>query len=257
MFTLISWNVNGLRSALGKGFLRFVEERGPDVVCLQETKIPTDVAVKLALPYAHQYWHEAAKPGYSGTAILSRKKPLQVLRDFPGPHAHPAEGRLLAAEFTDFWLVNVYVPNSRRELVRLPYRQEQWDPALRGFLAKLAREKPVIVCGDFNVAHTPIDLANPTSNRRNAGFTDEERAGFTALLGTDLVDVFRQKHPEQPGHYSWWTYRANARERNIGWRIDYFLVSAGLAGRVSEAFIWPEVAGSDHCPVGVRMKGQL
>ena len=254
MVTLVSWNVNGLRSVLGKGFLRFVEERQPEVLCLQETKIPTPHAEKLALPYEHQYWHDATKPGYSGTAILSRKKPLRVLRDFPQPHAHPAEGRLLAAEFGGFWLVNVYVPNSRRELVRLPYRQREWDPALREFLKNLAKEKPVVVCGDFNVAHAEIDLANPGPNRRNAGFTDEEREGFSTLLGADFVDVFREKHPGEPGHYSWWTYRMNARARNIGWRIDYFLVSKPLAKKVSEAFIWADVPGSDHCPVGVRLK---
>ncbi len=256
MPTLVSWNVNGLRSVLGKGFLQFVEERQPEVLCLQETKIPTAQAEKLALPFAHQFWHDAVKPGYSGTAILSHKKPLQVLRDFPLPHKHPAEGRLLAAEFGGFWLVNVYVPNSRRELVRLPYRQQEWDPALRGFLRELAEEKPVVVCGDFNVAHEEIDLANPGPNRRNPGFTDEERAGFTELLGADFVDVFRQRHPNEPGHYSWWTYRMNARARNIGWRIDYFLVSKPLEKKVSEAFIWADVLGSDHCPVGVRLQAK-
>ncbi|MGA2051781.1 MAG: exodeoxyribonuclease III [Opitutales bacterium] len=256
MPTLVSWNVNGLRSVLGKGFLRFAEERQPEVLCLQETKIPTAQAEKLVLPFAHQYWAEAAKPGYSGVAILSAKKPAQVLTDFPRPHRHPPEGRLLAAEFETFWLVNVYVPNSRRELVRLPYRQQEWDPALREFLRDLAREKPVVVCGDFNVAHEEIDLANPASNRRNAGFTDEERAGFSALLGANFVDIFRQRHPGEPGHYSWWTYRMNARARNIGWRIDYFLVSTPLVKQVSEAFIWAEVPGSDHCPVGVKLRGK-
>jgi exodeoxyribonuclease-3 len=257
MVTLVSWNVNGLRSVLRKGFLQFVEERGPDVLCLQETKIPTKEAEKLTLPYAHQYWHEAMKAGYSGTAILSHHAPKQVLRDFPGKHNHPPEGRLLAAEFAGFWQVNVYVPNSRRELVRLPYRQQEWDPKLRGFLRELAQDKPVVVCGDFNVAHAEIDLANPGPNRRNAGFTDEERAGFTELLGGEFVDVFRERHPGEPGHYSWWTYRMNARARNIGWRIDYFLVSKMLQPKVQEAFIWPEVAGSDHCPVGVRLKAKL
>jgi exodeoxyribonuclease-3 len=257
MTTLVSWNVNGLRSVLRKGLLEFIEQRKPDVLCLQETKIPTPEAEKLTLPYPHQFWHEAAKPGYSGTAILSQHAPKQVLRDFPGKHSHPAEGRLLAAEFAGCWLVNVYVPNSRRELVRLPYRQQEWDPKLRGFLAELATDKPVVVCGDFNVAHEPIDLANPGPNRRNAGFTDEERTGFSELLAGGLVDVFREQHPGQPGLYSWWTYRMNARARNIGWRIDYFLVSKALKKNVQDAFIWADVHGSDHCPVGVKLKVKL
>jgi len=257
MARLVSWNVNGLRSVLGKGFLSFVEKRAPDVLCLQEIKMSDEHVPALALPYAHQFWHHAAKPGYSGTAILSHVKPLRVLRDFPGKHSHPPEGRVLAAEFARCWLVNVYVPNSRRELVRLPYRQKEWDPALREFLSALAREKPVVVCGDFNCAHEEIDLANPASNRRNAGFTDEERAGFSELLDADFVDVFRKKHPDEKGHYSWWTYRANARARNIGWRIDYFLVSKLLVPRVRDAFIWPEVSGSDHCPVGIELNAKL
>ena len=257
MPVLVSWNVNGLRSVMGKGFLSFVEVRTPDVLCLQEIKISGEHVPALALPYAHQFWNHAAKPGYSGTAILSRVKPLRVLRDLPGPPAHPAEGRVLAAEFARCWVVNVYVPNSRRELVRLPYRQKEWDPALRQFLAGLARKKPVVVCGDFNCAHEEIDLANPASNRRNAGFTDEERAGFGALLSSGLVDVFRKKHPGEKGHYSWWTYRSNARARNIGWRIDYFLVSTPLAKSVRDAFIWAEVTGSDHCPVGIDLKTKL
>ncbi len=257
MSTLVSWNVNGLRSVLGKGLLTFIEKRAPDVLCLQEIKISDEHVPALALPYEHQFWHHAAKPGYSGTAILSRVKPKRVLRDFPGKHDHPLEGRVLAAEFASYWLVNVYVPNSRRELVRLPYRQKEWDPALRKFLATLAKEKPVVVCGDFNCAHEEIDLANPTSNRRNAGFTDEERAGFSELLKSGLVDVFRQKHPGEKGHYSWWTYRMNARARNIGWRIDYFLVSTPLVKKVEQAFIWPEVLGSDHCPVGITLTAKL
>lgn len=257
MPTLVSWNVNGVRSALGKGLLSVIEQRAPDVLCLQEIKISAEHLPALSLPFEHQFWHHASKPGYSGTAILSRVKPRRVLRDFPQPHKHPSEGRLLAAEFAGCWLVNVYVPNSRRELVRLPYRQTEWDPALRGFLRELAQEKPVVVCGDFNVAHAEIDLANPASNRRNAGFTDEERAGFSTLLEASFVDVFRARHPGEPGHYSWWTYRMNARARNIGWRIDYFLVSTPLVKKVRDAFIWPEVMGSDHCPVGIKLQAKL
>jgi exodeoxyribonuclease-3 len=257
MATLVSWNVNGLRSVLRKGFTDFLEKRAPDVLCLQETKIPDTDAQALALPYPHQFWHAAAKPGYSGTAILARKKPRRVLREFSGALAQPPEGRLLAAEFAGFWLVNTYVPNSQRGLPRLPYRTGQWDPAFRAFLTELARDKPVVVCGDFNVAHEPIDLTNPGPNRRNAGFTDEERAGFSALLAAGWRDTFRDHHPDSPGHYSWWTYRSDARARNIGWRIDYFLVSTPLAPRVREAFIWPDVHGSDHCPVGVKLNAKL
>ncbi len=257
MPTLVSWNVNGLRSVLGKGLLPFIEKHAPDVLCLQEIKLSAEHVPALALPFAHQLWHHAAKPGYSGTAILSRVRPLRVLRDFPGKHAHPLEGRILAAEFASCWLVNVYVPNSQRELLRLPYRQKEWDPAFRKLLTDLAREKPVVVCGDFNCAHEEIDLANPASNRRNAGFTDEERAGFSELLNAGFVDVFRQKHPGEKGHYSWWTYRMGARARNVGWRIDYFLVSTPLAQQVGKAAIWPEVMGSDHCPVAIQLNSNL
>jgi len=257
MAVLVSWNVNGLRSVLGKGLREFIDRRAPEVLCLQEIKLSEEHVPALALPFEHQLWHHAAKPGYSGTAILSRAKPKRVLRDFPGQHAHPAEGRILAAEFAGYWLVNVYVPNSQRELLRLPYRQKEWDPAFRKFLTDLAREKSVVVCGDFNCAHEEIDLANPASNRRNAGFTDEERAGFSELLNAGFVDVFRQKHPGEKGHYSWWTYRMNARARNIGWRIDYFLVSTSLAKQVRDAVIWPEVMGSDHCPVAIELTAKL
>jgi len=257
MLTLVSWNVNGLRSVIGKGFSGFVEKCKPDVLCLQETKIPTDVAGALTLPYTHKYWHGAEKPGYSGTAVFANAPARSIVLEIPGVSGHPSEGRLIAAEYKTFWLVNVYVPNSRRELVRLPYRQKQWDPDFRAFLKNLAKKKPVVVCGDFNVAHEEIDLANPASNRRNAGFTDEERAGFTSLLGEGFVDVFRARHPGEPGHYSWWTYRMNARARNVGWRIDYFLVSKSLAPRVSNAFIWPDVTGSDHCPVGIEIDAKL
>ncbi len=253
MPTLVSWNVNGLRSVIGKGFSSFLEKKKPAVLCLQEIKIDAAKLAALQFPYPHLLWHSAQKPGYSGTAILSHHKPLRVVRDLPGEPPHPLEGRLLAAEFDDFWLVNVYVPNSQRELTRLAYRQNHWDPGLRKYLAGLARKKPVVVCGDFNVAHEPIDLANPQANRRNAGFTDEERAGFSSLLEAGFVDTFRHHHPGEAGHYSWWTYRMNARARNIGWRIDYFLVSQGFLPRVKKSFIWPEITGSDHCPVGIEV----
>ena len=253
---LISWNVNGLRAVLKKNFLEFLATEQPDILCLQETKCTPEQVEQLWPATYTTYWNSAEKKGYSGTAIFTRQRPLQVTPHI-GVAEHDREGRVLTAEYPDFYLVNVYVPNSQRELLRLPYRQKEWDPALRGFLRELAEEKPVVVCGDFNVAHEEIDLANPAANRRNAGFTDEERANFTTLLDAGFVDVFREKHPGEPGHYSWWTYRMNARARNIGWRIDYFLVSKPLAKKVRDAFIWPEVTGSDHCPVGIRLDAKL
>lgn len=248
---VVSWNVNGVRSALGKGLAEFVAGSAADILCLQETKCETAKARALELGFAHAAWHEAEKKGYSGTAILSRTAPLSVQADFPGDH--PREGRVLTAEFKGFHLVNAYVPNSQRELTRLDYRL-RWDADFQAHLARLARSKPVLVCGDFNCAHQPIDLAHPQANRRNAGFTDEERESFGALLRDGgFTDTFRDRHPDQIGAYSWWTYRMGARERNIGWRLDYFLASDGLAGAWSAPAIHPEITGSDHCPVSVRL----
>ncbi len=251
-WTLLSWNVNGLRAVMKRDFADFAAGCGADVLCLQETKLTEAQAPVDALPFEHQYYHSAERAGYSGTALLSHREPQAVWHDFDGVVAHPCEGRVQTADFGPFYLVNAYVPNSQDELRRLDYRQ-QWDADFRRYLVALNAEKPVVVCGDFNVAHEAIDLARPKANRRNAGFTDEERSGLSAHLGAGFVDVFRQRHPDEPGHYSWWSYRGGARERNVGWRIDYFIVSDDLAENVSAAWIQPEVLGSDHCPVGVRI----
>ena len=251
MSLVVSWNVNGVRSAHGKGLVDFLAAEKPDILCLQETKCETAKARAIDLGFEHAAWHEADKKGYSGTAILSRVSPVKVSTDFPGDH--PREGRVLTAEFKGFHLVNAYVPNSQRELTRLDYRLA-WDADFRAHLARLARSKPVLVCGDFNCAHEPIDLANPQANRRNAGFTDEERESFGRLLREDgFTDTFRARHPHKAGAYSWWTYRMGARERNIGWRLDYFLASDGLKGAWSDPAIHAEIGGSDHCPVSVKV----
>lgn len=254
-FRALSWNVNGLRAALNKGLDSVIDDPSLDAVCLQETKIDPQALEKLEFqsPYPYCHWHSAERKGYSGTAILSRRKPIAVSSDFPAAKkSHPPEGRMIAAEFEAFFLVNTYVPNARRDLSRLDYRSQHWDPDLRRYLTTLANTKPVIVCGDFNVAHREIDLANPKSNRRNAGFTDEERNGFSQLLEAGFVDIFRARNPDTPGLYTWWTWRANARQRNIGWRIDYFLVSESIANAVHSAEIHPEIHGSDHCPISIE-----
>lgn len=252
---LVSWNVNGVRSALGKGLAAFLKDTQPDILCLQETKCETAKAREIDLGFAHAAWHEADKKGYSGTAILSRVAPLRVDTDFPGDH--PAEGRVLTAEFKDLFVVSAYVPNSQRELTRLDYRL-RWDEDFRRHLAKLAQRKPVLACGDFNCAHQEIDLANPRANRRNAGFTDEERESFSRLLRDEgFADTFRQRHPDLAGAYSWWTYRMDARAKNIGWRLDYFLASDSLAGAWSDPRIHADVPGSDHCPVSIRTSARL
>ena len=252
---LVSRNVNGVRSALGKGLADFLKAAQPDVLCLQETKCETAKARVLDLGFAHASWHEADKKGYSGTAILSRVAPIKVEADIPGDH--PREGRVLTAEFKDLFVVSAYIPNSQRELVRLDYRLK-WDADFRRHLARLAKRKPVLVCGDFNCAHQEIDLANPKSNRRNAGFTDEERESFGRLLGDEgFADTFRERHPDKTGAYSWWTVRTDARARNIGWRLDYFLASPGLADAWSAPAIHADIPGSDHCPVSIRTSARL
>lgn len=247
---LISWNVNGLRAVLRKNFLDYLEHHRPDILCLQETKAgPDDVEQRWPAAYA-AYWNTAEKKGYSGTAILTRHRPLHVTPGIGVP-AHDREGRVLTAEFPDFFLVNVYVPNSQRELTRLDYRQD-WDRAFLAFLRRLQTTKPVIFCGDLNVAHTELDLANPKANLRNHGFTPEERAGFKAVLDAGFLDTFREFEPGG-GHYTWWSLMTGARARNVGWRLDYFLISAGLRPRLKSAFIQPEIPGSDHCPVGIEL----
>lgn len=249
---LISWNVNGLRSVLGKGLLEFWAAEKPDVLCLQEIKAkPEQVAEVTWPPSFAPHWNSAEKPGYAGTATFATNKPQGTANGI-GIEEHDHEGRVVALEYEDFFLVNVYTPNSQRELTRLDYRTKQWEPAFRAYLKQLEKKKPVIVCGDLNVAHTELDLANPKTNRQNAGFTDEERTEFQALINAGFVDTFRL-FTEGNGHYTWWSYMNGARPRNIGWRIDYFLVSAALVPRVKAARILPQVPGSDHCPVVLEL----
>jgi exodeoxyribonuclease-3 len=249
---LVSWNVNGVRSALKKGLLEYVEASGADVVCLQETKAHPGDVQHIVWPGYEAIWNSADKKGYSGTALLVRRPPQSIFRGI-GADAHDREGRVLGAEFPDFWLVNVYQPNSQRGLTRHAYRTREWDPAFLAFLRKLERKgKPVVFGGDLNVAHTEIDLANPKTNRRNAGFTDEERANYSALLRRGFVDTFRE-FEKGPGHYTWWSLMADCRARNIGWRVDYFTASAKLKPALKRAWISPEVRGSDHCPVGLEL----
>lgn len=247
---LISWNVNGLRAVLKKNFLEYLDQEKPDVLCLQETKCSPDDVEQLWPAKYTTYWNCAEKKGYSGTAIFTKTRPLRVTPHI-GVAQHDREGRVLNAEFEDFFLVNVYVPNSKRELTRLAYRQE-WDRDFLRHLKKLERRKPVVFCGDLNVAHTEIDLANPKANVRNHGFTPEERAGFGAFVKAGFVDTFRE-FEKGGGHYTWWSQMSGARARNVGWRIDYFLISAALRPRLKRAFIRPDIAGSDHCPVGVEL----
>ena len=248
---LISWNVNGLRACMGKGFLDFLKASDADIVCLQETKMQREQADFIIDGY-EEYWNSAEKKGYSGTAVFTKKPPLSVSYGIGIPE-HDTEGRVITAEFPDFFLVNVYTPNSQQELARLPYRM-QWEDAFRDYLKTLDQKKPLIVCGDMNVAHEEIDLKNPKTNRKNAGFTDEERQKMTELLSSGFIDTFRLLHPDTEGVYSWWSYRFHAREKNAGWRIDYFLVSDRLKDRVSDSRIDTDVFGSDHCPIELILK---
>ncbi len=249
---LVSWNVNGIRASMDKGFRDLIESETPDIVCLQETKAhPDQVNLLWAEQYGyHKSWNCAKKKGYSGTTIWSKTKPKKVALDL-GIEEHDQEGRVITATYDDFHLVNVYTPNSQRGLKRLEYRQV-WDEAFLDHVKKLNRRKPVIFCGDLNCAHTEIDLANPKSNKKNAGFTVEERAGLDAMAAAGFVDSFRH-FDEGPQNYSWWTYRSNARERNIGWRLDYFWVSEKLIDQVSSATIRADIFGSDHCPVEITI----
>lgn len=247
---LISWNVNGLRACVGKGFLDFFKQVDADFFCLQETKLQAG-QIELELPGYHQYWNCAEKKGYSGTAIFSKVEPLQVTYGLPQAE-HNREGRVITLEMEQFYLVTVYTPNSQDQLARLEYRM-QWEDDFRAYLNDLDARKPVIVCGDLNVAHQEIDLKNPKTNRRNAGFTDEERAKMMALLQSGFTDSFRYFYPDVTGVYSWWSYRFKAREKNAGWRIDYFLVSDRLQPQLQGAKIWTEVLGSDHCPVELEL----
>ncbi|MEQ2443375.1 exodeoxyribonuclease III [Pseudoflavonifractor sp. CLA-AP-H29] len=243
---LVSWNVNGLRACLGKGFLESFAALDADVFSIQETKMQPGQA-ELDLPGYRQYWNSAEKKGYSGTAVFTRLEPLNVTYGI-GSEEHDREGRAITLEFEDFYLVNCYVPNAQRELTRLDWRME-WEDALREYLLALDKKKPVIYCGDLNVAHQEIDLKNAKSNRGNAGFTDEERDKMTQLLEAGFVDSFRHLYPDKTGAYSWWSYMFHAREKNAGWRIDYFIVSRSIADRINDSVIHPEIMGSDHCPV--------
>lgn len=249
---LISWNVNGLRACVGKGFLNFFNEVEADIFCLQETKLQ-EGQIELDLPGYHQYWNYAEKKGYSGTALFTKTEPLQVTYGI-GIEEHDKEGRVITAEYEKFYVVTVYTPNSKRELLRLPYRM-QWEDDFLTYLMDLRKKKPVIFCGDLNVAHQEIDLKNPKSNRKNAGFTDEERAKFQVALEHGFLDSFRYFYPDMEGAYSWWSYMGNARAKNVGWRIDYFVVSQELKENLKEAKIHPQVMGSDHCPVELQLEG--
>lgn len=248
---LISWNVNGLRACVTKGFLDFFREVDADVFCLQETKLQAG-QIELELPGYYQYWNSAVKKGYSGTAVFSKKEPLSVSYGI-GIEQHDQEGRVITLEFSDFFVVTVYTPNSQEGLVRLDYRM-RWEEDFLAYLKKLEQKKPVVFCGDLNVAHREIDLKNPKTNRKNAGFTDEEREKMTKLLQAGFIDTFRYFYPEQEGIYSWWSYRFQARSKNAGWRIDYFIVSEALKDRLEDARIYTQVMGSDHCPVGLILK---
>ena len=248
---LVSWNVNGLRACLGKGFLDFCAASEADVICLQETKMRPEQA-DFDLPGYHRYWNSADKAGYSGTAVFTKAEPLAVTYDF-GADVHRHEGRIITAEYPGFYLVCCYTPNSQDQLKRLDYRM-QWEDDLRAYLLELDAKKPVVYCGDLNVAHEEIDIKNPKTNRRNAGFTDEERGKMTELLAAGFVDTFRALYPDRTGAYSWWSYRFNARKNNAGWRIDYFIVSERLRGKVRSADILSDVTGSDHCPVVLELE---
>lgn len=248
---LISWNVNGLRACVGKGFMDFFKEADADIFCLQETKLQ-EGQIELELPGYNQYWNYAEKKGYSGTAIFTKEEPLSVTYGI-GIEEHDHEGRVITLEFPDFYMITVYTPNSQDGLARLDYRMK-WEDDFLAYIKKLEEKKPVIFCGDLNVAHKEIDLKNPKTNRKNPGFTDEEREKFTVITESGLIDTFRYFYPDLEDAYSWWSYRFHAREKNTGWRIDYFVASECLKDRLSDAVIYKDIMGSDHCPVGLLLK---
>ncbi len=248
---LISWNVNGIRACVNKGFEEFFKQAQADIFCIQETKCQPD-QIEIKFEGYHSYWNSAKKKGYSGTAIFTKIEPQKVTYGI-GIEEHDQEGRIITLEFENFYLVNNYTPNSKRELERLAYRQE-WEDEIRKYLIKLNKKKPVIMCGDLNVAHKEIDLKNPKTNRKNAGFTDEERQKITMLLEAGFTDSFRHLYPEKENSYTWWSYMGKAREKNVGWRIDYFLVSNTIKQKIEEASIYSEIMGSDHCPIGLKIK---
>ena len=248
---LISWNVNGLRAAVNKGFMDVFHNLDADIFCLQETKLQQG-QIELNLPGYEQYWNYAEKKGYSGTAIFTKKTPRSVTYGI-GMEDHDHEGRVITLEYENVYCITCYTPNSQNELVRLPYRM-QWEDDFRKYIQQLDKKKPIILCGDLNVAHEEIDLKNPKTNRKNAGFSDEERAKMTELLQAGFTDTFRYLYPDTTGIYSWWSYRFKAREKNAGWRIDYFITSKALNDMIKEALIYTDIAGSDHCPVGLLLK---
>lgn len=261
---IISWNVNGIRACIKKGFLEFVKKNQPDILCTQETKAEKGQA-QIDLPEYSEYWNSAQKKGYAGTAIFSKREPIRASYDLDPALAKKyhlesdafgnplKEGRMITLEYESFFLVNVYTPNSKPDLARLSLRHHQWDPAFLEHCTELEKKKPVIFCGDFNVAHEEIDLANPQANEGEHGFTQEERKGFDAFIAAGFVDTYRNAHPNKKDAYSWWAPYARARERNVGWRIDYVLASRSLEKKITKAFILPEVTGSDHCPVGIHI----
>ena len=251
---LISWNVNGLRAAVNKGFDDFFKKENADIFCIQETKMQEDQLdenIKGIFKEYNSYWNSAEKKGYSGTAIFTKKKPMNVTYGI-GIEEHDKEGRVITLEFENFFMVNCYTPNAKRELERLDYRMV-WEDEFRKYLLKLNESKPVVMCGDLNVAHEEIDLKNPKTNRRNAGFTDEERGKMTELLNAGFTDTFRYLYPGKPDMYTWWSYMFKAREKNAGWRIDYFIVSKSIENKIKESYIYSEIMGSDHCPVGLAL----
>ena len=251
---LISWNVNGIRACINKGFEEFFKKEKADIFCIQETKCQEEqvkeIADKIFKGY-FQYWYSAEKKGYSGTAIFTKQKPINAQYGI-GIEEHDKEGRVITLEYENFYMVNIYTPNSKRELERLDYRQI-WEDEIRKYILNLNNKKPVIMCGDVNVAHNAIDLKNPKTNKGNAGFTNEERNKMTELLNSGFIDTYRYLYPKKEGAYSWWSYMGRAREKNVGWRIDYFIVSESIKDKIKEATIYPEVMGSDHCPVGLEI----
>ena len=247
---LISWNVNGIRACVNKGFIDFFNKIDADIFCIQETKCQKG-QIELEFEGYESYWNSAEKKGYSGTAIFTKIKPLTIKYGI-GKEEHDKEGRVITLEFDKFYMVNIYTPNSKRELERLDYRMI-WEDEIKKYLLHLNKIKPVIMCGDLNVAHKEIDLKNPKTNRHNAGFTDEERNKMTELLDAGFTDSFRYKYPDKENEYSWWSYMGRAREKNVGWRIDYFIVSDSIKDKIQDAIIYPEVFGSDHCPVGLEI----
>ncbi len=248
MTKMISWNVNGIRAVMGKGFMEFFEREDADIICIQETKVQEGQITVTAGGY-YQYWNYAQKKGYSGVAVFTKVKPVNVSYGI-GIEEHDNEGRVITLEFDDYYVITVYTPNSQRGLARLEYRMK-WEDDFLSYLKALEKNKPVIVCGDLNVAHKEIDLKNPKSNRKNAGFTDEERSKFDNYINSGFVDTFRHLYPDETGAYTWWSYMFNARQNNAGWRIDYFLISDSIKSRLKDSLIYSEVMGSDHCPVGI------